>query len=712
MTAQAVDLVNAVERKRRFVVALVGNPNAGKTTIFNALTGLRQKVGNYPGVTVEKRTGEVSLDDSVVARVVDLPGTYSLVTVSPDEAVVSETLRGTHHDLDVPDAIVAVVDANNLARNLFLVSQLLDLRRPLIVALNMTDLAERHGRPVNVAALSKSLGCAVIPLVGHRGDGLAELRAALSTAQPAPPVEYDVPTAMANEEYRLAQSLAASIGPDLGTLRSVARRLLSNDTSADLQTLRAQFSNDLEAASRRLHAIGIDPMQADIEGRYRWIDSVVARAVTIDSGQVGTRTPTQRVDAVLMHRFFGLVAFAAIMTALFSCVFWLAKPLMDAVKEGVAALALLVASQLHDGPLKALIVDGVFAGVGAVLVFVPQIALLFAFLGALEDSGYLARAAFLVDRLLARVGLHGKSFIPLLSSFACAIPGILATRTIESRRDRLATILVAPFMSCSARLPVYALLVPACFPQATAFTQALVLMGLYLLGIVAAVLTSILLRRGPLRGEPGSFILELPTYKAPQLSQLARQVWTNTWAFVTRAGTTIFALSIVLWALLYYPRFSDAESATYADDQARQAAQIEHSFAGRAGHAIEPIVKPLGYDWKIGVGLVSAFAAREVFVSTLGITYSIADTGKTTSDLSQAMNEDRRADGSPVWTPLVAASLLLWFVLAMQCMSTMAVVRRETGSWAWPLAQLGMMNGIAYISCLLLYQIGSRWFGA
>lgn len=706
------------DAKRKLIAALVGNPNAGKTTLFNALTGLRQKVGNYPGVTVEKRVGLLRMPDGAAADLLDLPGTYSLVTRSLDEQVVSDVLHGAQSETARPQAIVAVVDASNLARNLFLVSQLLDLRLPLVVALNMTDVAESQGRPVDATALAKALGCAVVPLVGHRKTGVPALLAALAEAEAATPIEFPVADEMATEEAALAAAITsgeAGTPPAVDPIdaRIAARRLLAGEPGRDLAALRAALATRVAAAQARLAEAQIDAAQADIEARYRWIDDVVATAVAEAPPSAGRarKTTTERIDAVLMHKVFGLVVFAVIMTALFTCVFWLAKPMMDAVKDGVAWLGTRVAARMSEGPLRALVVDGIFAGVGAVMVFVPQIALLFLFLGALEDSGYLARAAFLMDRVLSRVGLHGKSFIPLLSSFACAIPGILATRTIDSRRDRLATILVAPFMSCSARLPVYALLVGACMPGSGALAQAALLFGLYALGILAAVATSLLVKRTVARERAGSFILELPTYKRPQASQVLYQVWTNTRAFVVRAGTTIFALSVVLWALLYYPRLPADQAARLPDDAARQAAQVEHSFAGRAGHALEPAVRPLGYDWKMGVGLVAAFAAREVFVSTLGITYSVGEVGEDTNDVSKAMTEDRRADGTKVWTPLTAASLMLWFVLAMQCISTIAVVRRETGGWRWPIAQLLFMNGLAYVSCLLLYQIGRRFIG-
>jgi ferrous iron transport protein B len=386
---------------------------------------------------------------------------------------------------------------------------------------------------------------------------------------------------------------------------------------------------------------------------------------------------------------------------------------MDAMQGGVEWLGAKAASSLPPGPLKSLVTDGIFKGVGAVVVFVPQIALLFLFLAVLEDSGYLARAAFLMDRVLAKVGLHGKSFIPLLSSFACAIPGILATRTIENRKDRLATILVAPFMSCSARLPVYLLLIGTFFAAYGPAVQAGIMLALYTLGIVAAAGTAWVFKRSLLKGPTAAFILEMPTYKLPQVSQVLRQVWLNSSEFLKKAGTIIFCLSVVLWGMTYYgvsqSRLS-AMKAAGAGENAMAAERINHSIAGRLGHAMEPVIRPLGYDWKMGVGLVGAFAAREVFVSTMGIVYSVGDPGEETASLQAAMRADRRPNGKPVWTPLVAVSLLVWFVLAMQCMSTMAVVRRETGGWRWPLFMLIYMNALAYVVSLLVYQVGRIWF--
>lgn len=678
------------------VVALLGNPNCGKTTIFNALTGLHQKVGNYPGITVDKRSGRFSLGASTV-EVVDLPGTYSLVATSPDEQVVAELLRG-RGGMPTPDVLVAVVDASNLARNLYLVSQLLDLGRPLVLALNMIDVAERRGQPVDAAKLARALGCPVVPIVGHRRSGIDDLRQAIAAASSRPAPVYPVPEPMLEKEQRLANAITKVLG-HLSSVQSLARRLLIEDPAPELAALlgQAAIKAELHKAQTELRARGIDPMQADIEARYQWIDGIVARVGIASSNH--PRSRTEAVDGLLVHKIWGLLIFAVIMGGLFVGVFWVAKPLMNGVQSLLALLAEAVSSRLPEGAIHDLIRDGIFGGVGAVLGFVPQVAVLFFMLAALEDSGYLARAAFLMDRLLGRVGLHGKSFVPLLSCFACAIPGILSARTIENRRERLTTIFVAPFMTCSARLPVYTLLIAACFAGMGAVAQGFVMLALYLFGIVAAALTALLIRRRLQSGRSSPFILEMPSYKIPQLSQVAWQAWTHTRAFVVRAGTTIFVMSVVLWALFYYPRLPAQVSAQMtAEHQA--AAQVEYSLAGRFGHALEPVVMPLGYDWRMAVGLVSAFAAREVFVSTLGITYSVADAGKHTESLTSAMQADRRPDGSPVWTVATGVSLLVWFVLAMQCLSTLVVVRRETGGWRWPVVQVLFMNGLAYALAL------------
>jgi ferrous iron transport protein B len=774
------------------VIALAGNPNSGKTTLFNALTGLRQKVGNYPGVTVERKVGQARLLDGSDCTIIDLPGTYSLISRSPDERVAMEVLRGLREDTPAPDAVVVVVDASNLQRNLYLVSQLIELGMPLVVALNMTDIAARRGLHVSAEDLSRELGVPVVSMVGHRRRGVDELKAAIPQARVAMMPDWPIPAEMREELLLVGGGLAIldgsegiaceSVGlkpradlaanPDqqrLDRYQAIAERLLVGDSASDLQVLsqREPVRSLLGSAQGRMQGLGIDAMQADIEAHYRWIEGVARRctrlvdelaAMGVDAPPADPERPvrptmSERADAILVHKIWGLLIFALIMASLFVSIFWLAAPIQDAVEGVVGWLGAKATAPLADGPLKALLEDGIFAGVGAVVVFLPQIALLFLFLAAMEDSGYLARAAFLMDRLLARVGLHGKSFIPLLSSFACAIPGILATRTIEDRRDRLATILVAPFMSCSARLPVYTLLIGAFFAAQGPLAQAGMMLALYAFGIIAAAVVAWIFRRSFLRGPTPSFILELPTYKIPQAAQVLRQVWTNSSEFLKKAGTIIFAMSVLLWAINYYPRLPEARvgeieasvaAAPLASDagtegaarsyfeppaelageafaaaaaEAREsevsrlsaAAQREYSIAGRAGKLMEPVLTPLGYDWKIGVGLIGSFAAREVFVSTMAITYAAEDPEDGGSvSLAEAMQADRRPDGTLVWTPLIAVSVLVWFVLAMQCVSTVAVVRRETQSWGWPLFQLAYMNVLAYVICLAIYQVGSR----
>jgi len=768
-------------------VALAGNPNSGKTTIFNALTGLRQKVANYPGVTVEKKTGRCKLPDGKRIDVVDLPGSYSLVSRSPDEQVANQVLRGLRADVPLPDVVIVVVDASNLQRNLYLVSQLMELGRPLVIALNMMDIAERRGLIVSPEKLQQELGVPVVPVVGYKKQGIDSLKLAITKAVIAPLPNWPLPDAMRDEIAVVGGALAIMDGsaareptghPRLGYYHNCAERLLVGDRAEDMSELasREPIASLLTSANDRLKRLGIDPMQADVEAHYRWIEDVAHRVVTTsgagsksDDKTLAYATPqprnlTEKIDAILIHRVWGLVVFAIVMTALFVSIFWLAQPVMDGIQAAIAWLAEKATGHIGAGPLHDLLKDGIFGGVGTVVVFVPQIALLFFFLAILEDSGYLARAAFLMDRLLAKVGLHGKSFIPLLSSFACAIPGIMATRTIENRRDRLATILIAPFMSCSARLPVYTLLIGTVFASFGPIRQAGVMLACYGLGILAAVGTAYVFRRSLLKGGTTSFILELPSYKVPQAMEVARQVWKNSAQFLTKAGTTILAISILLWAVGYYPRLPQnqataiaalaaqqslsrqideqrpqmgkhvyretgmSDSQWYAQmapwlggrdavaakqqadaDNAVAAAQSEYSIAGRMGHAMEPMIKPLGFDWKMGVGLVSAFAARETFVSSMGITYAAgsAEEGKT-ADLSAAMQRDHYANGQPVWTPLVAVSLLAWFVLAMQCMSTIAIVRRETNGWKWPIFMLVYMNVLAYVVSLAIYQIGSH----
>lgn len=763
--------MNAAPPKPK-IIALAGNPNAGKTTLFNALTGLRQKTGNYPGVTVERRIGTIQ---STADQLIDLPGTYSLVSRSPDERVAVDVITGRMPGTPRPDAVVVVVDASNLQRNLYLVTQIIELGVPMVVALNMIDVAARRGVHVDAEKLSRELGVPVVPVIAHKGTGLDQLKRAIAHAVVPPEPDWPLPDRLRDEIEQLLPTLATRANEPGVRPRALAEHLLVSPGVEHERILADPTIRTLvESARRRLDESKVDLVQSDIEAHYAWIESVSQRVTepTVDlrvkgrsvgdAGQsvdIDTRTfnyepkpgLSDAVDKVLLHRFAGPTIFVLIMAGLFVSIFFFAAPLMDFVEGGIGWLGGFVANVLPDGVLKDLWTDGIVAGVGAVLVFVPQIAILFLLLAILEDSGYLARAAFIMDRLLSRVGLSGKAFVPLLSGFACAIPAIMATRTMESSRDRLRTIFVLPFMSCSARLPVYALLVGAFFSSYAAWIQGGIVLGLYLLGIVAAFVTSWIWMKRTNSAATSSFILELPTYKLPQAKSVARVVATNTWAFVARAGTIIFCLSVILWAMTYWPRLpesrieqlsaeiqpeldqrhanivwtairpgfgeiSDIDQANaLADeaianerDQRIAAEQLRQSIAGRIGHWIEPVIEPLGFDWKMGVGLVGAFAAREVFVSTMGIVYAAGDAEEDSTPLVAAMQSDRWPDGRPIWTPLVAINMLIWFVLAMQCMSTLAVVKRETGGWRWPIIQLIYMNGLAWVICLIVYQVGSR----
>lgn len=747
-----------------FTVALAGNPNSGKTTIFNALTGLRQKTGNYPGVTVEKRTGRMRTTGDELVDVIDLPGTYSLISGSPDEKVAVDVLCGRIAGMAKPDATIVVVDASNLQRNLYLVSQLIEMQVPMVVALNMVDVAERRGIRVNAEMLQAKLGVPVVSVVGHKSRGIDMLKRAIANAAVPHEPDWPLPTL-----FRRAIETVATQVDGLSTRASLSRfalaeRLLVGEPVG--VEIPAALKSSVDQHRLTLIGAGIDPMQADVEAHYRWIEGVASGVTspvvdlrvrgqtrsagdTLDYAQ--PLTPhrfrvalTDRADRILLHKVWGLLAFVTIMAALFVSIFFLAAPLMDATEGAIGWVGKQVAKHMSDGTLKDLWTDGIVAGVGGVLVFVPQIAILFGLLAILEDSGYLARAAFLMDRLLSKVGLTGKAFVPLLSGFACAIPGVMAARTIAHPMDRLRTIFVLPFMSCSARLPVYALLIGAFFASYSWYTQGAIMLGLYLLGIIAAFGTAWVWKARS-REAVSSFILELPIYKVPQWTTVLRIMWQNTWAFVSRAGTIIFALSVILWAMTYWPRLPETQRKPFEDqiasmqtllesgnqavantppdllvagnvvvpqqmlDEAQSnlaSAQLRYSLAGRFGHLIEPVIKPMGFDWKMGVGLVGAFAAREVFVSTMGIVYAAGDAEDDPQPLEQAMQSDAYASGAKVWTPLVAITMLIWFVIAMQCLSTVAIVRRETGGWKWPLIQLAYMNALAYVLCTIVYQVG------
>ena len=693
-------------------VAIIGNPNTGKTTLFNALTGLRQRVGNFAGVTVERVEGHFTAPGGQRIAILDLPGSYSLSAGSPDERVALEVLLRRDADRWRPDVVLVVVDAVHLERNLFLASQVLELGIPVVIALNQVDVAEAEGVRIDVPELIHQLGVPIVPTIATRGAGIDPLGRALVSAATLPPParRFTPPAAVEAALAPLVRCLEAD-GMAHSAARMEALRLLG------VQRLEAHVASvpGLEAAiadaNAALEGAGLIPSRVESELRYAWIADVVGAAVT-RTPRTGTRV-SDRIDRIALHRIGGPLLFILLMTVVFQAVFSWAAPLMDGIEAGIAAAGHAVGTSLPEGELRSLVVDGIFGGVGSVLVFLPQIAILFLFIGLLEHSGYMARAAFLMDRLMRRVGLHGKSFIPMLSGYACAVPGIMATRTIEDPKDRLATILVVPLMSCSARLPVYTLLIGT-FVPATSLIPGLTLQGatmlaMYLLGTVVALGMAALFKRTLLKGPVRPMILELPPYRWPSLRSLGVSVAQRCQLFLRRAGTVILSLSILLWAMATYPKVADDATRS---PEAQQEAQLAHSVLGRIGQGIEPLVRPLGYDWKIGVSIAASFAAREVFVSTMGTIYGVGSEDETA--LRERLLAERRADGAPAYTPLIAVGLMVFYVFALMCISTVAVTVREAGGgrigWQWAAIQFAYMLGLAYGAAWLVYA-GGRALG-
>ncbi len=688
------------------VYALVGNPNCGKSTLFNDLTGLKQKVGNYPGGTVEQKVGTAYSQHGQPITVIDLPGAYSLAARSPDEAVTRDVLLGRRADTALPDRILCIVDASNLERNLYLVHQILDLGRPVIVVLNMMDLAATAGLQVQPERLEEALGVPVIACEAVHGKGLIDLKLAMSRPDlPLSKHAWDVPARIAPAVAELQSSLTAHDGKPPLIARAEALLLLTDQDSvrvAGSTPLHARTAEVLKTWQQRWSAEGTDWAGTLVNSRYDVIGRIAGEVVTPAAVAAGPSV-SDRIDAVATHPVWGWLTLGAIMAALFLSIFTLAEYPMGLIEDGLAALADQVKAAMPEGDLRDLITDGAIAGVGGVVVFLPQILILFFFIGLLESTGYMARAAFIMDRLMSRVGLNGKSFIPLLSSYACAIPGIMATRTIEDQKDRLVTILVAPLMSCSARLPVYLLMIAALVPgdQVPVGTKIGIMLLMYALGTFGAFGFAWFFKRTLLKGEPPLMIMELPPYRVPGFKDVALHMLERAWIFLRRAGTVILGISIVLWFLAAYPK---------APDGATPQQQLAQSFAGRAGHAIEPAIKPLGFDWQIGIGLISSFAAREVFVSTMGVVFNAEASDEDTAPLRQALLAAKWPDGRPLFTPLVCFTLMIFYVFAMQCISTIAIVRRETNSWRWPLFQLGYMTGFAWLLSFVVFQ-GGRALG-
>jgi ferrous iron transport protein B len=696
---------------------LTGNPNSGKTTLFNALTGLRARVGNYAGVTVERKEGRFqSCPPDLPITVLDLPGAYSLSPQSLDEKIARDVLFHRLPGVAAPALVVVVVDASNLERNLYFATQVIELGYPTIIALNMIDVAGDIGLQVDDDRLAGELQTPVVPLVASTGQGIPALRRRIvemlrsKTAPPSSRAFYDLPAAFRAEATGIAEKLARGPGGSAILPQPEALMILCDEKFA--ASLPAAYQAEIcpaaAAARQRLQAAGLDCRGAAIEARYACITAIHQLVTVATGGPV--ETLSDRLDRVVTHKIWGMAIFVGIMALMFVTIFSLAQLPMDMLQGLFRVAGDFVGRLMPPGDLQELIVKGVIQGVGAVVVFLPQICLLFLFIGLLEDTGYMARAAFLMDRLMSKVGLHGKSFIPMLSSFACAIPGIMATRTIETRRDRLVTILVAPLMSCSARLPVYTLLIAACMPGRIA-AESVTMLSMYLLGIVVALGMAWLFKRTLLKGETPMLVMELPPYKRPLLRTVLRHTWDRSKLFLRRAGTVILGINILLWFLASYPRHGTANGPQLSAAQAGE--RLRGSFAGQAGRLLEPLIAPLGFDWKMGIGIVSSFAAREVFVSTMSIVYNVgegADESAHTRDLAQVMRCQTWADGVPVYGTLTCVTLMVFYVLALQCVSTVAVVRRETNSWKWPLFQWLYMGALAWSLAFITYQ-GGRLLG-
>ncbi|NLX13641.1 MAG: ferrous iron transport protein B [Phycisphaerales bacterium] len=705
---------------KRITVALAGNPNSGKTTIFNALTGGRQHVGNYPGVTVEKKEGQCRHGRTPL-RILDLPGTYSLTAYSIEERVARDVL--IH---DQPDVVIDILDASNLERNLYLAVQIMELGRPLVLVMNMSDVARQRGLEFDLDLLSRLLGVPIVSTIGHKGIGLRELLdTAVEAGERGPiglprQIDYgpEIETEIANLQRIIEQAGVALNGIPA---RWFAVKLLEGDPELHRQVNHEAVIEAAGRSARQLESIlGDSPEALIADRRYGHISGACQQAVrsTVEL----RHTLSDHIDAVATHRVLGLPIFLGLMYAVFHLTFTLGGPPMAWIEAGFDWLAQTLNGlwpEGADGPLRSLLIDGVIGGVSGVLVFLPNILLLFLAIAILEDSGYMARAAFLMDRLMYKIGLHGKSFVPMLIGFGCSVPAIMATRTLENRRDRLTTMLVLPLMSCGARLPIYALIIPAFFPRNW---HAPMLWIIYLIGILLAVICAKLLKKTLLRGETPPFVMELPPYRMPTLKSVGLHMWNRGGAYLKKAGTIILGISIVLWALQQWPSLPEEQAQAFARQReqievmsdlpsavknealvalnyAEAKAALEASLMGRIGRGLEPILRPCGFDWKIATAMVGAFAAKEVFVVQMGIVYAL---GEAEDEDSEPLRDRLRAD----YTPLQGFCIMLFCLISAPCMATIAITRRESNSWRWALFQLGGLTALAWVVTTVVYQVG------
>lgn len=677
-------------------IALVGNPNSGKSTVFNQLTGLNQHIGNYPGVTVDKKEGTCKLHNNHKIKVIDLPGTYSLHPRSKDEAVVKELLANPQHP-DFPDLIVVIADSSNLERNLLLFTQIYDLKIPVILALNMSDISAKKGINIKGEKLSELFGhTPVLFINGRAGEGITELKKAIANYE-APEKHFPFIEAETLAEEAVLESAQAEGGIVAGNNSS------NNDYSSQTHTQETQQRFE---KIRQILRFVVDKQTDKPESRF-----------------------TQKIDKIVTHPILGYVLFLGVLMLIFQAIFAFAELPMNLIDQGFGAMSQWVKDILPAGAFTSLLAEGIIPGVGGVVIFVPQIVLLFTFIVVLEETGYMARIVFIMDRLMRPFGLSGKSVVPMISGVACAIPAVMATRTIDNWKDRIITIMVTPLMSCSARLPVYTLLIALVVPNQKLWgvfgLKGLVLLGLYVLGLVMALAVAFLMRLF-IKTEHRSFlVLELPSYKQPRWRNVLITLWEKTKLFVWEAGKIILAISIVLWVLATNgpsSRMNDAVKAIAkpttkglktaeakklndAYEKKVNSAKLENSYIGIMGKTLEPAIRPLGYDWKIGIALITSFAAREVFVGSMATIYSVGEDFENDKSMIQRLRSEKRADGSPIYSLATGLSLMIFYAFAMQCMSTLAIVRRETKSWKWPMLQLVYMTGLAYFSALLVYQL-------
>jgi len=695
-------------------VALVGNPNTGKSTLFNVLTGLNQKIGNFPGVTVDKKTGYCDLTDGRRAQIIDLPGTYSLYPKSRDESIVFSVLADKSNPLR-PDLVVVILDASNLKRNLLLYTQVADLKLPVVVALNMMDLAKKGGITIDVNAFAQKLGVPVVPISARKVEGIDQLKSAINYANKIALQEDTI------DVEAIAPQLIAKISEELQVDNPYYALQLAHQHET-INFLTPAESDRIEELEKECNFHSQKAQASETIARYNFINDLLYDTVKKQE-TAQEESMSNKIDKILTHKTFGFIIFFAILLFIFQSIFaWSAYPM-----KLIGDLFVWVQSSLHHilpaGPLTNLLVDGVIAGLAGVMVFIPQIAILFGFISILEDTGYMSRVTFMMDRVMRKVGLNGKSVVPLIGGFACAVPSIMSTRNIENWKDRMITIMVTPLVTCSARLPVYTLLIALVVPNKNIWwvfnLQGLALTGMYLFSLISAVTVAFVMKYLLKARERGYFIMELPVYRMPRWKNVGYSMYDRSKAFVLQAGKVIIAVSVILWVLASYgpgdrfekidQKYKQAQYSQHVnpDDLHRVIAseKLENSYAGVLGHVIEPVIKPLGFDWKIGIALITSFAAREVFVGTMATIYSVDGDAEKMESVQQKMHSAKKPDGSPVFTVAVAFSLMMFYAFAMQCASTVAVVYRETKNWRWPASQFAYMTVLAYLASLITYHL-------